>query len=96
MTWRYAVLSNMVLMFAAPPASSQAALPLLRHCLALLRSDMLLLRQVGGAGLWLLMAQLMSHGADNQKLLTELRQVKIRALFAWLQQLRGRSTASIS
>ncbi|KAF8058035.1 proteasome activator subunit 4 [Scenedesmus sp. PABB004] len=72
-TWRYAVLSNMVLQFAAPPAGSPAALPLLRHCLALLRSDMLLLRQVGCAGLWLQLAQLAHHGAANPALLDELR-----------------------
>lgn len=65
MTWRYSVLSNMLLMFAAPPASSSAAVPLLRHCLGLLRSDMLLLRQVGGAGLWLMMAQMMDLSDDD-------------------------------
>lgn len=74
-TWRYAVLSNMVLMFAAPPASAAAAVPLLRHCLALLRSDMLLLRQVGGAGLWLQLAQVAYYGAHNDALLQELKAV---------------------
>lgn len=74
-TWRYAVLSNMLLMFAAPPATSAAAARLLRHCLGLLRSDMLLLRQVGGAGLWLLLAQVTDHGVDNPAMLQELKQV---------------------
>lgn len=53
--WRYAVLSNMVLMFGAPYASATSAQPLVSHCLQLLSSDMLLLRQVGGAGLWLML-----------------------------------------
>ncbi|WIA33391.1 hypothetical protein OEZ86_006527 [Tetradesmus obliquus] len=73
--WRYSVLSNMVLMFAAPPAAATSSVPLLRHCLALLHSDMLLLRQVGGAGLWLLMAQMAAGGAaGNEALLGELKQ----------------------
>lgn len=76
-TWRYSVLSNMMLMFAAPPAASRSALPLLRHCLALLRSDMLLLRQIGGTGLWLLMTQLAHRGVENGKLLQELQQVRM-------------------
>jgi hypothetical protein len=66
----------MVIMFAAPPAAASTSLPLLRHCMALLRSDMLLLRQVGGSGLWLLMTQMASSGAaGNEPLLAELKQV---------------------
>jgi hypothetical protein len=74
--WRYSVLSNMVIMFAAPPAAAASSVPLLRHCLALLRSDMLLLRQLGGSGLWLLMAQMAAgSAAGNEALLAELKQV---------------------
>jgi hypothetical protein len=66
----------MVIMFAAPPAAAASAVPLLRHCLALLRSDMLLLRQVGGSGLWLLMAQMAAgRSAGSDALLAELKQV---------------------
>jgi len=43
----------MLLMFAAPPASAGSAQALVAHSLTLMRSDMLLLRQMGGAGLWL-------------------------------------------
>lgn len=56
MPWRYAVLSNMLLMFAAPLASSSSAQRQVAHCMQLLSSDMLLLRQIGGHGLWLLLA----------------------------------------
>jgi hypothetical protein len=72
------VLSNMIIMFAAPPAAAASAVPLLRHSLALLRSDMLLLRQVGGSGLWLLMAQMAGGRAEgNEALLAELKQVRL-------------------
>jgi hypothetical protein len=54
--WRYAVLSNMILMLSSPPAASSAAAPLVSHCWALLSSDMLLLRQIGAAGLCILLS----------------------------------------
>jgi hypothetical protein len=51
-------------MFAAPPpTSAEPAVLLLRHCLRLLAADMALLRQVGGAGLWLLLAGAMHRDA---------------------------------
>jgi hypothetical protein len=65
--WRYAVLSNMLLMFGAPPASGAAAQPLVRHCLQLLASDMLLLRQVGGAGLWLMLTATARQVQDSRR-----------------------------
>jgi hypothetical protein len=54
--WRYAVLSNMLLVFAAPPANAPSALAHVRHCVRLMRSDMLLLRQMAAAGLWMLLS----------------------------------------
>jgi hypothetical protein len=54
--WRYAVLSNMLLALSSPPASAATAQPIVAHYLSLLHSDMLLLRQLGGAGLWLTLA----------------------------------------
>jgi hypothetical protein len=84
--WRYAVLSNMLLTFAAPPANSGPGLALVRHCLALMRSDMLLLRQLGAAGLWLLLAPTMppatrgssaARGSTSAAVLQELRQVRM-------------------
>jgi hypothetical protein len=65
--WRYAVLSNMLLMFGSPPASGAAAQPLVRHCLQLLASDMLLLRQVGATGLWLMLTATARQVQDSRQ-----------------------------
>ncbi len=66
--WRYTVLANIYCLFLAPHASHARALPLTRHCLALLRSDLLLLRQLANAGLWLQLAAVVDHGAKNEGL----------------------------
>jgi hypothetical protein len=77
-------------MFAAPPANAAAAVTLLRHCVALLQSDMLLLRQLGGAGLWLLLVQVTDYEVVNPELVDVLRQVSRYSLTGrWRYSLCG-------
>lgn len=58
------MLANVLSLFMAPPKPGPRTLPLVSHCLALLRSELLLLRQLGGAGLWLAAAGVVEGAPD--------------------------------
>lgn len=78
--WRYSVLCNVFTLFLSPPVESTQAVAVARHCLALLRSDMLLLRQLGGAGLWMQLSALVEHGSSNPDIVNEVKQVEMGKL----------------
>ena len=75
-SWRYSVLANVFSLFLGPPVESPQAVPLARHCLGLLKGDVLLLRQLGGAGLWLQMAAIVEHGRQNLGVVQEVEKVR--------------------
>jgi hypothetical protein len=75
-SWRYSVLANVFTMFLAPPPDTPQVLPVTRHCLGLLRSDVILLRGIGAAGLYLQLSWLVDHGRQNPGIVSEVHQVR--------------------
>jgi hypothetical protein len=88
------VLANVFSLFLGPPVECPQAVALTRHCLNLLKGDVLLLRQLGGAGVWLQMTAIVEHGKQNLGVVQEVEKVRRapsrrrgrRNIVGWLSQ----------
>jgi len=78
-SWRYSLTANVLALLLMPsPAAGAPALPFVRHILALLRTTMLPLRQLGAGGLVLVLTRMVEFGESNAAIEAEVK--------AWLAQ----------